>query len=202
MNWSWTKLGIERHAEISLISKYIPPLHGPLWLPLKGMASCRFAAIKNVCVDVDIWTFSSDSIWFLCLCESALHQYYMPTLAEEGFFLLGNGNRKKHKHTGHKQQKFKLFPYVELEERLTGLSMWWFASSMCEDGTEENKRVEKWSWFKLDAKVTEHPHSSSWRGNVVGTRSSTARRTLHKTPAVMSLTPGYGNSRLQWPENN
>lgn len=37
----------------------------------------------------------------------------MPTLAEEGFFLLGNDNRRKHKHSGHKQQKLKLFPHVE-----------------------------------------------------------------------------------------
>lgn len=45
------EVGIERHAERSLISKYICM---PLRLPLKEMASCWFAMIKNVCVDVGI----------------------------------------------------------------------------------------------------------------------------------------------------
>lgn len=80
---------------------------------------------------------SLDSIWFLCFCESALHQYYMPTLAEEGFFLLGNGNHRKHKHSAHKQQKLKLFPDVEKEEGLTGGET--FNSSwMWEDKAKEN----------------------------------------------------------------
>lgn len=50
---------------------------------------------------------SLDSIWFLCFSESALHQYYMPTLAEEGFFLWGMDNHRKYKHAGCKQQTFK-----------------------------------------------------------------------------------------------
>lgn len=62
---------------------------------------------------------SLDSIWFLCFSESAPHQYYMPTLAEEGLFLLGNGNHREHKHTGRKQQKLKLFPYVRMKEKFT-----------------------------------------------------------------------------------
>lgn len=31
---------------------------------------------------------SSDSIWLLCFCESAQHQYYMPAPAEAGLFSL------------------------------------------------------------------------------------------------------------------
>lgn len=54
---------------------------------------------------------SLDSITFECSGESALHQYYMPTLAEEKFFLLANVNRREHKHNSRKQ-KFKLLPYV------------------------------------------------------------------------------------------
>lgn len=89
---------------------------------------------------------SLDSIWFVCFSESALHQYYMPTLAEEGFFLLGNDNHRKHKHTGHKQQKSKLFPHVEIEERL----MWRksFAVTVhfeCERMTQKKaQQKEKW----------------------------------------------------------
>lgn len=141
---------------------------------------------------------SLDSIWFLCFSESALHQYYMPTLAEEGFFLLGNDDHRKHKHTGRKQQKFKLFPRVEAGERLTAGRGFQRDNSLTEQKTTKREVETDKTWRQSNRT----PTIPSSRGNVVGTGCNTSCRALHKTPAITSLTPGYRNSRLQWPENN
>lgn len=81
-------------------------------LPLqKKDAASRWFASDQKCMRLtSTFELSLGSIWLLCFRMSALHQYYMPALAEAGVFLFGWRRSRTHRGAADWGKKLEIFP--------------------------------------------------------------------------------------------
>lgn len=137
MNWSWTKLGLKDMLKYHLFLN----IHAPHPCPV---APLKRNGVLLVCNDQKCMCWCRHLNWVripfdcLCFCESAPHQYYMPTLAEARVFPVGLRVARRARAPRPQTTKVQTISFCGDEGKIDGRGG--EGGVLCERTTQENNR--------------------------------------------------------------
>lgn len=142
MNWSWTKLGLKDMLKYHLFLN----IHAPHPCPV---APLKRNGVLLVCNDQKCMCWCRHLNWVripfdcLCFCESAPHQYYMPTLAEARVFPVGLRVARRARAPRPRATKVQTISFCGDEGKIDGRGGEGRGSLMWEDDTRKQLKGEE-----------------------------------------------------------